>query len=311
MRARVRRQRTWAAVFLAWLAGETLPTPAGAQELVPDARWDSGVSCVPEREFTPSVSAASWVAIDARGSTIRVVGSGADRTTGSATLDFSSFDVRSRGILSYRGTARLALGGSSAGVEGAAAGEILFGLRVPITPYEGPFMRLGMGGRLFGSGILIEDSTGLPLGEVGYESIGAGVGWGMAARSAYVVWGGFETGGQASRDLDDAPMFGAAAWMMANPALLRLEWQRVYASDGGTALPIDIVQSSGCTAPALGPVKGLSLCLDASLSTGGVLRPGATDLSRSTAIAAGISVGIGGLQFGPVRMIARPTAPMP
>ena len=311
MRGRTKQKRAYVVALSVWLAGEALPALAGAQELVPDRRWDSGVPCIPERDLAPPVSIASWRALDARGSTIRVVGSGADRATGGATLDFAWLDVVHRGLLSYKSTGRVSLGGSSAGVEGELAIEMLYGVRIPVAPNAGPFVRLGFDGRLFGSGILIQQNTDLPLAEAGYEAIGRYAGWGMAARSAYVLWGGFETGGQAARSTDGVPMFGGAAWLIANPALLRLEWQRVFASDGGAALPIDIVQTRGCTIPALGPLTGTSLCLDASLYTGGVFLPGAGDLSRSTAIAAGLSFGVGDLQFGPLRMVARRTTPTP
>lgn len=281
-----------------------LADPTPSPSLLPDGRWSTGVSCVAEREANPPGSSANVAIFAARGSTIHVVGSGADRATGSATLDFTSFSVVNRGIGSYSNAMRLSLGASSAGVEGELAVEYLFGLRFPVTPYQGPFLRAGFGGRLFGSGILIQQSTNLPLAEVGYEWSGRIAEWGIAARTSYEIWGGYETGGRATRTLDGSPMAGSAAWMVANPALLRFEWKRVFASDGGSEMPIDLVQASGCELPTFGGLGPITICLDSSVSTGGVFLPGAAHLSRSTALSAGLSLGIGGLTFGPLRLKA-------
>ncbi len=294
MRAPSRPELLGIAVVSASTIALADPTPAPS--LLPDGRWSSGVSCVAEREVDPPGSSANVAMFAARGSTVRVVGSGADRATGSATLDFTSFSVVNRGIGAYRNAIRLSLGASSAGVEGELAVESLFGLRLPVTPYQGPFLRAGFGERLFGSGILIQQSTDLPAAEVGYEWSSRVAEWGIAARTAYELWGGYATGGgRATRDLDGSPMVGAAAWMVANPALLRLEWKRVFASDGGSEMPIDLVQASGCELPMFGRLGPITICLDSSVYTGGVWLPGSARLSRSTALSAGLSLGIGGL----------------
>jgi len=78
-------------------------------------------------------------------------------------VDIDALDGTTHGAMYF------VLGGGQAGFEGARAGTVDFGYRLPVAEDHGPFGRIGFDGRLQGNDLYYFSILELPRGSVGYQ----------------------------------------------------------------------------------------------------------------------------------------------
>ncbi|HLK40317.1 MAG TPA: hypothetical protein VKU41_26380 [Polyangiaceae bacterium] len=273
-----------------------IAAPARGSNGPPWSGWTSTEICRPP---PPGVRRSGAVRLFAGAGLVGGLGSASDgsgRVWGAAGK-VSSFALLNVSFFSEEFGFDFDAGGGSGGGRVQLAGRLLFGFRGYVTPRQGPFVRVGAGG--VATGQFFYDYFGLPLVEAGYEYIDRGVAVDVGAMGAVGLMGGFGVHADRSRDLGGTPMAGAYSLMIARPAYLRVEWQRVlpHAGAPGASRAVDDVQAAGCVrAPGLGfPAM---LCTETGIAAGRVDASQSGGLVPATAFTAGVSVGVGVLTTG-------------
>lgn len=117
---------------------------------------------------------------------------------------------RGQGALSARASHLFAIGGGTAGFEGALAGLIAVGLRVPTGRRGGLFLRGAVRGELLGNDLFYTSRLELPEGQLGYQFVSADVRFEAGVSLAPVLVGRFRIADQ-SRNLGGTLAMGGFA----------------------------------------------------------------------------------------------------
>lgn len=119
--------------------------------------WKARPSLSLQTLFGPRVS---WTSMSTHGS---------DSLGGGVT--FNSAGYITIGAFTLRGVGITSFGSGSEGVEGHWAGDFSFGVKAPIAPEHGPFLRVGMRGYLLGNERVWLSNFEAPTGTAGYQYI--------------------------------------------------------------------------------------------------------------------------------------------
>jgi len=179
-----------------------------------------------------------------------------------------------------------ALGGGSAGVEGALGGAAALGLRARFGESHGPFFRVGIGGELLGNSKLYYSHLELPLGEVGYSFIDGRTVFELGARGAPVLTGRYNTGDGGVRQLSGSFEWGGYAAMHTSFGRLDVSALRVQADHTGSGGPVDVARGTLCGYAGL-----VALCADAMAFRGDVQYGTPEVTSASSSFYGGFFVG--------------------
>jgi hypothetical protein len=163
---------------------------------------------------------------------------------------------RARGLLNSHFFAFGALGAGSAGTEGALAGSIDFGLRVPMSLVSGPVVRIGPSGWLLG-----HDALQLSM----LEPLRLSAGFQRLIGDA-LLEGGLTTGvlghGRFAAAGSSTGLAGALEighYLAAHVGMFLFDGRLIYVQPGpfGSASEVGIVQLEGCVYP-----RPIAACLD-------------------------------------------------
>ena len=182
-----------------------------------------------------------------------------------------------------------AIGGGWGGLRGQLDVRSLIGWRGYVTDWQGPFVRVGAEGQLFGSFLSILSA---PAAVVGYELVENRVAFDVGLHGAFAVSGRYGVYSSTSRDVSDSPMLGAYAWMITGPAQAGIRWDRLWPHDQGPLgqTPIDDLRSSACVAAGR---FALIVCANLDLTSGPSAIPVVPALFKTTGIVQSISLGFG------------------
>ena len=181
------------------------------------------------------------------------------------------------------------LGGGQAGFEGALAGTIDIGYRVPVAEDHGPFGRIGFDGRLQGNDLLYFSMLELPRVTVGWQYLHGKTVVEGGARGGAILAGlynpaedgrrklnGFEWGGFASAQID---------WLKLDASFMRIEARKTL--DG---TPVDVGRAQIC-----GVGGKVGVCLDGMLFRGHAdMRANDGGIHNTTAQYVGLTIGWAG-----------------
>jgi hypothetical protein len=181
------------------------------------------------------------------------------------------------------------LGGGQGGFEGALAGTIDIGYRVPVAEDHGPFGRIGFDGRLQGNDLLYFSLLELPRLTLGWQYLRGKTVLEAGARGGAILAGlydpaeagrrklsGFEWGGFVSAQLD---------FVRADASFMRIETPHTL---NGT--PVDVGRAQLC---AVGGKFGA--CLDGALFRGDAeMRAEASAIRTTSSEYVGLTVGVAG-----------------
>jgi len=260
------------------------------------AAGDPPVSQAASQEISPPppramhrVSNAGALFLGVSAASARAVATSSD--TWSVTGGISGCRVANLEWRSTEANFAAAIGGGRGGLTGQLDGRLLFGWRGYVTDWQGPFVRVGYEGRLFGSSLPF---LSIPAGVVGYEVIDGRIALDVGLHGAFAESAFYGVYRGASRDVSDSPLFGAYAWMIAPPIQAGLLWDRLSPHDSGPLghAPIDDVRTSACIAAGR---FALLMCANLELTSGPAVVPTGSALFGTAAVVESISIGLGGL----------------
>ena len=181
------------------------------------------------------------------------------------------------------------LGGGQAGFEGALAGTVDFGYRLPIAEDHGPFGRIGFDGRLQGNDLYYFSILELPRGSVGYQYLKGKTVVELGARGGAVLAGLYDPADDGRRKLNGFE-WGAFAAAQAEFFRLDVSAMRIEARKTLNGTPVDVGRASLCG------VKGKAgACFDAMLFRGDAdMRANDGEIQSTTTAYLGLTLGIAG-----------------
>jgi hypothetical protein len=182
-----------------------------------------------------------------RGSLTLLNGSDRDRTEIGATFTVAGEHYYTEGLWTHRGNLQLALGGGTAGLEGALGGGGAFGVRLPVAEHHGPIARIGTKGELIGNSHWYFSQIALPEGEVGYQYSEGRTLFEVGGRAAAIVTGRYNTGNVTRRELGG----GTAAftgYLAAHLPFGRLDvsYEHIGAGDNFPGGPVHVLRGWLC-----------------------------------------------------------------
>ena len=187
------------------------------------------------------------------------------------------------------GSSYFMLGGGQGGFEGALAGTIDIGYRLPVSEDHGPFGRIGFDGRLQGNDLLYFSMLELPRLSLGWQYLKGKTVIEGGARGGAILAGlydpaeagrrklsGFEWGGFVSAQVE---------FLRADASFMRIETPKTL---NGT--PVDVARGQLC-----GVGGKLGVCLDGMLFRGDAeMRAEGSAIRSTTSQYVGLTVGITG-----------------
>ncbi|MDB4946613.1 MAG: hypothetical protein JWP97_6147 [Labilithrix sp.] len=182
-----------------------------------------------------------------------------------------------------------ALGGGSAGFEGAFGGTMDLGYRLPVAPDHGPFGRIGLGGRLQGNDLLYFSVFELPRLSLGYQYLHGKTVAEIGARGGAVLAGLYDPGEDGRRKLNGLE-WGAFAAAQVEYLRFEVSATRIEARKTLTGEPVDVAQGTLCF------VAGrLGACADAMLLHGDAeMRASSGGVRSTTSEYVGLTLGVAG-----------------
>ncbi|MDB5216775.1 MAG: hypothetical protein JWO86_4702 [Myxococcaceae bacterium] len=182
------------------------------------------------------------------------------------------------------------LGGGEGGFEGALAGTIDIGYRIPLSDDHGPFGRIGFDGRLQGNDLLYFSLLELPRLTVGWQYLSGKTVLEAGARGGAVLTGLYDPAEAGRRKLNGFEwggfVSGQADFIKIDASFMRIEARKTL---NGT--PVDIGRAELCV------VGGkVGLCVDGMLFRGDAeLRASAPGTIHSTSSQyVGLTLGLAG-----------------
>lgn len=187
------------------------------------------------------------------------------------------------------GSSYFMLGGGEGGFEGALAGTIDIGYRIPVSEDHGPFGRIGFDGRLQGNDLLYFSLLELPRLTVGYQYIKGKTVIEGGARGGAVLTGLYDPAEAGRRKLNG---FEWGGFVSAQVDFMRLEasFMRIEARKTLDGTPVDVGRAQLC---AVG--GSLGACVDGMLFHGNAeMRANNSEIHSTTAQYIGLTIGIAG-----------------
>ncbi len=187
----------------------------------------------------------------------------------------------------YRGRLDFALGGGTAGLDGAFGGALLVGLRLPVSPHHAPFARIGFAGELQANPRFLYSRFDLPLTEIGHQYVDDALLLEAGIRFSPVLTGRFRSNAD-MRDLSSRLSFGAFATAQLRPLRIDALYTRIAPREGG-GRGLDAFQGLGCILP----FGDFALCADGQLvrDDGAALAGGSSGVLTSGYIGGLLGVG--------------------
>jgi hypothetical protein len=187
------------------------------------------------------------------------------------------------------GSSYFMLGGGQGGFEGALAGTIDIGYRVPIADDHGPFGRIGFDGRLQGNDLLYFSLLELPRLTVGWQYLKGKTVLEAGARGGAILAGLYDPGEDGRRKLNGFEwggfVSGQADFLRIDASFMRIEARKTL---NGT--PVDVGRAQIC-----GVGSKVGVCLDGMLFRGDAdMRANAGGIHSTTSQYVGLTVGIAG-----------------
>ena len=238
-------------------------------------------------------AAASSGSTGARVSITRLQGSDADDTGRGMGLSLAGHAERYAAYrdFSVREASFAFLGGGSLGLEGGVGMDVAAGLRFPLSPSQGPVVRLGMRGYLLGNDKLYESLLEVPQLQLGYQFLQPRRLVEVAGRVGPVLAGRFNTGDETERKLGKAFEVGGHA--SVHWSVVHLEIQHTHVLMDGPLADVDLLSGRLC-----GDAWRLELCVDTRVGWGGATVRGAGDLEESVvSMFGGLAVGFSDRAF--------------
>lgn len=187
----------------------------------------------------------------------------------------------------YRGRLDFALGGGTAGLDGAFGGALLVGLRLPVSPHHAPFARIGFGGEIQANPRFLYSRFDLPLTEIGHQYVNDDLLLEVGIRFSPVLTGRFRSNADV-RDLSSSLSFGAFATAQLHPLRFDALYTRIPAREG-TGRGLDSFQGLGCILP----FGDFAFCADAQLVRDDGAGPAGTSSEVLTSGYVGGLLGVG------------------
>lgn len=187
------------------------------------------------------------------------------------------------------GTGYWMLGGGDAGFEGALAGTIDIGYRLPVAEDHGPFGRIGFDGRVQGNDLLYFSMLELPRLTLGYQYLHGKTVLEAGARGGAILAGLYDPGEDGRRKLNGLEWGGFAS---AQTELFRLDasFMRIEAKKTLDGTPVDVGRVLVCGADGR-----LGVCVDGMLFHGNAeMRANDGGIHTTSALYFGMTVGITG-----------------
>ncbi len=187
------------------------------------------------------------------------------------------------------GSMYFVLGGGEAGFEGALAGTIDVGYRLPVAEDHGPFGRIGFDGRLQGNDLLYFSILELPRLTLGYQYLKGKNVVEIGARGGAVLTGLYDPGEDGRRKLGG---FEWGAFVAAQADFLRLDVSamRIEARKTLNGTPVDVGRASLC---GVGGVFGI--CVDGMVFHGDAeMRANDGGIHGTTSSYLGLTIGVAG-----------------
>jgi hypothetical protein len=185
------------------------------------------------------------------------------------------------GLLTTRSLVFGFIGGGSGGFEGGLGGDLAIGARAPTGPDQGPFIRFGFRGYLFGNDDLYNSLLELPTGQVGYQLlVRHRLLFEIAASGAPVLVGRYNVDDAAPRKLGKSFEWGGHLGARVGGVHLELGYWRFEPQRNSPYDALNMLNGQLCAA-----AWPIALCADARYYRGQVWTPlagGSTlDLSQS------------------------------
>jgi hypothetical protein len=182
------------------------------------------------------------------------------------------------------------LGGGEGGFEGALAGTIDIGYRIPISEDHGPFGRIGFDGRLQGNDLLYFSLLELPRLTLGWQYIHGKTVLEGGARGGAVLTGLYDPSEAGRRKLNG---FEWGGFVSAQADFIKIDasFMRIEARKTLNGTPVDIARAELCVVGG-----ALGLCVDGMLFRGDAeLRASAPGTIQSTSSQyVGLTLGLAG-----------------
>ena len=181
------------------------------------------------------------------------------------------------------------LGGGEAGFEGALAGTLDFGYRLPVAEDHGPFGRIGFDGRLQGNDLLYFSILELPRVSLGYQYLKGKTVVEIGGRGGAVLAGLYDPGEDGRRKLGG---FEWGAFASAQVDFLRLDVSamRIEARKTLDGTPVDVGRAAIC-----GVGGKVGVCLDGMLFHGNAdMRANDGGIHSTTSTYLGLTLGVAG-----------------
>jgi hypothetical protein len=181
------------------------------------------------------------------------------------------------------------LGGGEGGFEGALAGTVDLGYRVPIAEDHGPFGRIGFDGRIQGNDLLYFSMLELPRLTLGYQYLRGKTVVEIGGRGGVILAGLYDPAEDGRRKLNGFE-WGAFAstqveFLRADVSVMRIEAKRTL--DG---TPVDVGRAQLCAV-----ADKVGACLDGMLFHGNAdMRANAGGIHTTTSQYIGFTLGIAG-----------------
>jgi len=231
----------------------------------------------------PRVSAS---VLGVRGSITHVAaGPGSDTAASlavAASVESYALDGTTHGSMMF------ALGGGSAGLEGALAGTIDVGYRIDVTPKHGPFGRIGFDGRLQGNDLLFFSLLELPRLTLGWQYLDGKTVLEGGARGGAIITGRYKPGEEGRRSLSRSLEWGG--FVAAQHDFLRLDLSAMRIEARGTLneTPVLVARAQVC-----GLASRVGVCLDATMLKGDAdMGPAAGGIREATSTFVGLTFGV-------------------
>jgi len=181
------------------------------------------------------------------------------------------------------------LGGGQGGFEGALAGTIDIGYRVPIAENHGPFGRIGLDGRIQGNDLLYFSMFELPRITLGWQYLEGKTVIEGGARGGAILAGLYDPAEDGRRKLNGFEWGGFGS---AQIDFLRLDvsFMRIEATKTLDGTPVDVARGQVC-----GIGGKIGVCLDAMFFHGNAdMRANDGGIHSTSAQYVGLTFGIAG-----------------
>jgi hypothetical protein len=236
-------------------AADTVPPPAGASTAAApaDAPQSGPVATEARRERTcaePDADGPYFASTGCsgvfglRGSAVDTRGAPAEQGTGLMVSAEGEEFVR-RGLFSFHGSHRLAIGGGGAGFEGTLQGGMAGGFRIPVGERHGPVFRAGGFGYLRGNDAFYGSLLELPQLQIGYQYLKGATVFELGVTGGAVLTGRFRGGEAATRILGAGLEVGAYAAMHIPWFRIGVSGMRLPTNDA-VATPVRTVEGTAC-----------------------------------------------------------------